>query len=110
MSESELNSALIKVPASLGDRYTRYLPPAKYATIVQVPFLKPQSFSTLLDYDQYSVLVSCVCVGAGCIPRIIWRAPALIYFPQTIQKYVPSLPTVNLYQKRHPKSSSTVKV
>lgn len=36
MTETELNSALAKVLASLGDRYTRYLPPAKYATIVQV--------------------------------------------------------------------------
>ena len=36
MTEAELNSALSKMLASLGDRYTRYLPPAKYATIVQV--------------------------------------------------------------------------
>ncbi|CAM9795146.1 unnamed protein product [Ectocarpus sp. 12 AP-2014] len=35
MTESDLNSALSKMLASLGDRYTRYLPPAKYATIVQ---------------------------------------------------------------------------
>lgn len=36
MTEAELNTALAKMLASLGDRYTRYLPPAKYATIVQV--------------------------------------------------------------------------
>ena len=39
MTEAELNSALAKMLASLGDRYTRYLPPAKYATIVQVGLL-----------------------------------------------------------------------
>lgn len=39
MTEAELNSALAKMLSSLGDRYTRYLPPAKYATIVQVPTL-----------------------------------------------------------------------
>ncbi|CAN0339480.1 unnamed protein product [Hapterophycus canaliculatus] len=35
MRIAELNSALAKMLSSLGDRYTRYLPPAKYATIVQ---------------------------------------------------------------------------
>ncbi|CAM9723203.1 unnamed protein product [Scytosiphon promiscuus] len=35
MTEAELNSALAKMLSTLGDRYTRYLPPAKYATIVQ---------------------------------------------------------------------------
>lgn len=39
MTELELNSALTKMLASLGDRYTRYLSPAKYATIVQVTLL-----------------------------------------------------------------------
>lgn len=40
MTEAELNSALAKLLSSLGDRYTRYLPPAKYATIVQVCLIK----------------------------------------------------------------------
>ncbi|CAM9334208.1 unnamed protein product [Sphacelaria rigidula] len=35
MTESELSSTLSNMLAALGDRYTRYLPPAKYATIVQ---------------------------------------------------------------------------
>ena len=39
MTETELNVSLAKLLASLGDRYTRYLPPAKYATIVQVLYM-----------------------------------------------------------------------
>lgn len=38
MTESELGVTLSMMLDSLGDRYTRYLPPAKYATILQVRY------------------------------------------------------------------------
>lgn len=53
LPEAELNSALSKMLASLGDRYTRYLPPAKYATIVQVCVL----------YSGYIRTIVVICIG-----------------------------------------------
>lgn len=58
MTEAELNSALSKMLASLGDRYTRYLPPAKYATIVQVCLKRKVPSRCVLKVATYNVRCS----------------------------------------------------
>lgn len=65
MTEAELSSTLSNMLATLGDRYTRYLPPAKYATIVQSSSGDVAGVGVSLSVDKDRDLPLIVGVEAG---------------------------------------------